>query len=70
MVEAVKAVATRLGNTPAICRKSYVHPGLLDAYLKGELPPRRGRRAGLRNDEAAFLLFLKRASRAPARRHA
>ena len=59
-VEAVKAVATRLGNTPAICRKSYVHPGLLEAYRKGELPERSGRRAGLRGNEAAFLLFLKR----------
>jgi DNA topoisomerase I len=67
MVDAVKAVAARLGNTPAICRKSYVHPGLFDAYRKGELPAR-ARHPGLRDDEAAFLLFLKRET-APARRN-
>jgi DNA topoisomerase-1 len=34
MVQAVAAVAERLGNTPAICRKCYVHPAVLDAYLE------------------------------------
>jgi DNA topoisomerase-1 len=33
--EAIAAVAARLGNTPAICRKSYVHPGIVAAYLAG-----------------------------------
>jgi DNA topoisomerase-1 len=33
---AVGAVATVLGNTPAICRKCYVHPAILEAYLKGD----------------------------------
>ncbi len=28
-----------MGNTPAICRKSYVHPGVIDAYLHGTLLP-------------------------------
>ena len=28
-------VAQKLGNTPAICRKCYVHPGILDAYPGG-----------------------------------
>ena len=60
MVEAIRAVAERLGNTPAICRKSYVHSGLFDAWRKHELPGRGRRHAGLRDDEAAFLLFLKR----------
>lgn len=36
-VEAVKQVATRLGNTPAICRKCYIHPAVLDGYLDGSL---------------------------------
>ncbi len=31
----IKDVAKRLGNTPAVCRKCYVHPGLLDAYMEG-----------------------------------
>ena len=28
---------SRLGNTPTICRKCYVHPGVLDHYLGGTL---------------------------------
>lgn len=31
------AVALRLGNTPAMCRKAYVHPGVVEAYLAGTL---------------------------------
>jgi DNA topoisomerase-1 len=34
---AIERVAQRLGNTPTICRKCYVHPQVLDAYLAGEL---------------------------------
>lgn len=34
---AVKATADHLGNTPAIARKSYVHPGILQAYEDGTL---------------------------------
>lgn len=37
-VEAIKAVAGQLGNTPAVCRKCYVHPTILDAYLDHSLP--------------------------------
>lgn len=37
VVAAVKRVAEHLGNTPAICRQSYIHPHVLDAYLEGEL---------------------------------
>jgi DNA topoisomerase I len=33
--DAIHAVAEVLGNTPAICRKCYVHPAVLEAYLKG-----------------------------------
>ena len=32
---AIESVARRLGNTKAICRKCYVHPAILDAYLDG-----------------------------------
>jgi DNA topoisomerase I len=32
---AICAVAQLLGNTPAICRKCYVHPAVMDAYLGG-----------------------------------
>ena len=33
---AVQSVATRMGNTPTICRKCYVHPGIIDAYIAGQ----------------------------------
>jgi DNA topoisomerase-1 len=36
LVAAVKQVAERLGNTAAVCRNSYVHPAVLEAYLDGE----------------------------------
>jgi DNA topoisomerase-1 len=34
---AIAEIARRLGNTPAICRKSYVHPAVIEAFLAGEL---------------------------------
>jgi DNA topoisomerase-1 len=34
---AMRDVADRLGNTPAVARKSYVHPAVLSAYLDGSL---------------------------------
>jgi DNA topoisomerase-1 len=36
-VEAIKQVAKRLGNTPAVCRKCYIHPAVLESYLDGSL---------------------------------
>jgi len=36
-VEAIKTVAHRLGNTPSVCRKCYIHPAVLDAYLTGAM---------------------------------
>jgi DNA topoisomerase I len=35
VVEIVKAVAARLGNTPSVCRKCYIHPAVIEAYVKG-----------------------------------
>ncbi|HWB86828.1 MAG TPA: hypothetical protein VG675_21970 [Bryobacteraceae bacterium] len=37
IVSAIKAVAGRLGNRPATCRKHYVHPAVLNAYTEGTL---------------------------------
>ncbi len=37
VVKAIENVAARLGNTPAVCRKCYVHPAVTDAYLDGTL---------------------------------
>ncbi len=35
IVRAIETVAERLGNTPTICRKCYVHPAVIDSYLDG-----------------------------------
>jgi DNA topoisomerase-1 len=67
VIAAIDAVAERLGNTRAVCRKYYVHPVLLEAYRMGETipqpPPKgRGRRergAALRRDEVLVLQFLQ-----------
>ena len=37
VVQAIQQVAARLGNTPSVCRKCYVHPGVLDCYLNGSM---------------------------------
>jgi DNA topoisomerase-1 len=73
VVRAIDAVADRLGNTRAVCRKYYVHPALVRAYLTGITPllpsmlgPRQYRRqnphAALRVDEVAVLQFLQEES--------
>jgi DNA topoisomerase-1 len=70
ILRAIDAVAERLGNTRTVCRKYYVHPGLLRAYLMGETVPlaeppgrqanrRRRPEAALRRDEIAVLQFLQ-----------
>jgi DNA topoisomerase-1 len=37
VLEAVKEVAEKLGNTPAICRKCYIHPAVLSSHEAGQL---------------------------------
>jgi DNA topoisomerase-1 len=66
---ALRAAAAALGNTLAVCRKSYVHPGVVDAYLTGALSSRRVRLAvpGLRAGERRTLALLRKL-RAPAKR--
>jgi DNA topoisomerase-1 len=65
VVEAIKTAAEHLGNTPAICRKSYVHPQVLDAYLDGTLMSAfehgapKDAPAGLHLDEAIVLGLLR-----------
>ena len=69
VVEAVEAVARDLGNTPAVCRRCYVHPEVISAHLDGDLLANLGRRAeetlaellaDLSGREAAVLAFLRR----------
>jgi DNA topoisomerase-1 len=35
IVRAIDSVAAKLGNTRAVCRSSYIHPGVFDAYRDG-----------------------------------
>jgi DNA topoisomerase I len=37
LTKALKFVSQHLGNTPSVCRKFYIYPGLIDVYLEGEL---------------------------------
>ena len=70
MVAAVRQAAARLGNTPAICRKSYVHPRVLDpeTWLRRDARRIAARRPGLRADEAAVLALLRPLTRASRKR--
>jgi DNA topoisomerase-1 len=62
---AIKHVANHLGNTATICRKCYVHPDVLQAYLDGTLLVELDSQtapipeSGLKPEESAVLAFLK-----------
>jgi DNA topoisomerase-1 len=62
VVEMVKNVARQLGNTPAVCRKCYIHPAVLDGFLLGALAelPRPRTRKGLRAEEVGLAMFLEK----------
>jgi DNA topoisomerase-1 len=63
VAQAVREVAGALGNTPTVCRASYIHPALLEAYAENELPPAARRRLrGLDRWESALLRFLREAA--------
>ena len=69
IVRAIDATAGKLGNTRTVCRKYYIHPALIEAYLEGSvLPPllphewknrQRHSRAMLRSEEEEVLAFLR-----------
>jgi DNA topoisomerase-1 len=57
---AIRDVASVLGNTPAVCRASYVHPGILEHFAAGDLPRTATRRLrGLDRWESGLLRFLR-----------
>jgi DNA topoisomerase-1 len=69
VVAAIEKVARQLGNTPAICRKCYVHPEILNAYMSGELVKMiegkiadrfKRQYAKLNEDEIMVLAFLNK----------
>jgi DNA topoisomerase-1 len=71
IVRAIESAADRLGNTVTVCRKSYVHPAVLDAFLDGDvIGPAKRRVANARrlsSDESAVTKLIARRIR-PARR--
>ena len=68
VVQAIKSVASRLGNTPSVCRKCYVHPAVLDSYMSGAMLETVKRRVQdkdsqsleLQHQEFALLNLLRR----------
>jgi len=73
VVSAIQAAARHLGNTPAVCKKSYVHPLVLTAYLDGTLfhggaePDAASSASALRREEARVLSFLRQVTPAQSR---
>ena len=68
VVEAVKVVAEKLGNTPAVSRKSYIHPAVIEAYFDGDMLDSMQQKVeeelsenlkGLKPEEAAVLGLLQ-----------
>jgi DNA topoisomerase-1 len=58
---AIEQVAEALGNTPTICRRCYIHPIVIEAYLEGSLPERletAEATTGLEPDEEALVALL------------
>jgi DNA topoisomerase-1 len=79
VVRAIEAVAGILGNTPAICRKSYIHPAVLECYMDGSMPRKlktslpasmRKTASKLKADELATLRLLHCARSTTERRKA
>ncbi|WP_223507343.1 DNA topoisomerase IB [Pseudomonas sp. GL-RE-29] len=62
VVEMVKNVAKQLGNTPAVCRKCYIHPAVLQGFVLGALAelPRPRVRKGLRVEEVRLAMLLEK----------
>ena len=63
--QCVRQTAARLGNTPAVCRSSYIHPAVFETYAEGELARRLAVGEG-RAPETALLDFLDALERAKA----
>ena len=74
IVTAIEQVARRLGNTRAVCRKCYVHPAVIDAYLDGSMrhtlvqrAARHARAGGKVTESEAVVLGLLQRLSAPRR---
>jgi DNA topoisomerase I len=67
--EALRAVSAILGNTPAVCKRAYVHPMLIESYVDGIFQTAwdragKARVTGLRRDEARVASMLRALQRA------
>lgn len=62
VVGTIKDVSKLLRNTPAVCRKCYVHPAVIEAFEAGDLADElpAARKAGLKADETALAAFLEK----------
>src|SRR4051794_12529351 len=69
LTTAIERVAADLGNTPAVCRKCYIHPAIIDSYMDGTLAESLSRRVArrlendtgsLRDEERLVLSLLRR----------
>lgn len=68
LLTAIKSVAAVLGNTPAVSRKSYIHPAIFSAYRNREITSAKPARiSGLRMDERITYRILQRETRARRR---
>lgn len=79
VLQAIDAVAGILGNTRGVCRKSYIHPAVIDSYVDGTLSsicqrywasPSRRTRGGLSPDEGAVVALLRRRAQEARKRAA
>jgi len=78
LVQVTREVASMLNNTPAVCRKCYIHPAVFECYTRGALADavqaaataNAAPRGGLSTDERLALAFLAAADRAARRRGA
>jgi len=73
IVAALNEVSLKLGNTRTVCKKYYVHPGIIDLYEKNEIDnylheldgiEEPDNKAGLTKDEAVLMNILERLIRA------
>ena len=75
ITQAIERVAAKLGNTPTICKKCYIHPFVLEAYQDGTLlaqaaVQRARSKHALNSDEAMVLSLLKTRLKAQAKQRA
>jgi DNA topoisomerase-1 len=59
VVAAVKVVAEKLGNRPATCRKYYIHPAVIEAYIEGSLLIHLKEITGQRREEVCIIKLVE-----------